>query len=50
GTINSPQLKRLQPIHPLQRFIRAGYEHTVNDQGSHAAQVRRAALSNHFNE
>lgn len=50
GNVNSPQLKRLVPVNPLQRFIRAGYEHTVNDQGSHAAQVRRAALYDHFNE
>ncbi|MGL4828338.1 MAG: DUF2850 domain-containing protein [Vibrio sp.] len=50
GTFNSPQLKRIQPSSPTQRFIREGFEHTVNVQGNNAAQVRRSALSEHFNE
>ncbi|EJK2991739.1 DUF2850 domain-containing protein [Vibrio cholerae] len=50
GTFNSPQLKRTQPINPVQRFIRQGFEHTVSDQGNNAAQLRRSALSEHFNE
>ncbi|CSB36801.1 Uncharacterised protein [Vibrio cholerae] len=34
----------------MQRFIRQGFEHTVSDQGNNAAQLRRSALSEHFNE
>jgi len=47
GTFESPQLKRLNPSNPTQRFIKAGFEDTVNNSGG-AAQKRRAALSEHF--
>ncbi|MBU2899197.1 DUF2850 domain-containing protein [Vibrio hepatarius] len=47
GTFESPQLKRLTPSHPNQRFIKAGFEDSVNSGGG-AAQKRRAALSEHF--
>ncbi|XAW88472.1 DUF2850 domain-containing protein [Vibrio sp. CDRSL-10 TSBA] len=49
GTPNSPQLKRLEPELPAQRFIKQGYEHTVSDDQV-GGQVRRAALSDHFSE
>ncbi|ENM5762214.1 DUF2850 domain-containing protein [Vibrio mimicus] len=50
GTFNSPQLKRIQPNSPIQRFIREGFEYTVTNQGNNATQIRRSALSEHFNE
>ncbi|WP_420855740.1 DUF2850 domain-containing protein [Vibrio tetraodonis] len=48
GTPKSPQLKRITPSSPTQRFIKSGYEDTVKSGGG-AAKRRRAALSEHFN-
>lgn len=48
GTMNSPQLRRLVPNSPTQRFIKEGYENTVDMEGGGAAKHRRAALSEHF--
>lgn len=48
GTFDSPQLRRLEPNSPTQRFIKEGYENTVDMQGGGAAKHRRAALSDHF--
>ncbi|MDA0129193.1 DUF2850 domain-containing protein [Vibrio sp. MarTm2] len=48
GTFNSPQLRRLQPSIPIQRFVKAGYEDTVDMEGGGGASKRRAALSEHF--
>ncbi|MFM2587273.1 DUF2850 domain-containing protein [Vibrio sp. TBV020] len=48
GTFSSPQLRRLQPNSPTQRFIKEGYESTVDMEGGGAAKHRRAALSEHF--
>lgn len=49
GTTSSPQLKRLDPSLPIQRFVKEGYEDTINTtQGG--GQARRAALSDHFSE
>lgn len=45
GTFDSPQLKRMQPNSPRQRFVKEGYEDSVKDGG---AKNRRAALSEHF--
>ncbi|MEF1289497.1 DUF2850 domain-containing protein [Vibrio sp. M260118] len=50
GTFKSPQLKRLVPNSPTQRFIKAGYEGTIDMEGGGAAKNRRAALSDHFSE
>ncbi len=49
GTMSSPQLRRVVPNSPTQRFIKEGYEDTVNPDGGGAAKNRRAALSDHFN-
>ncbi len=48
GTFKSPQLRRLEPNSPTQRFIKAGYEDTVDMGGGGSAKNRRAALSEHF--
>ncbi len=50
GTERSPQLKRLTPALPPQRFILEGYETTVNMDGGGVGigQNRRAALREHF--
>lgn len=50
GTFQSPQLKRLVPNSPTQRFIKKGYEHTIDFEGGGPAKNRRAALSDHFTE
>ncbi|UUM32986.1 DUF2850 domain-containing protein [Vibrio japonicus] len=47
GTFKSPQLKRLQPNSPPQRFVKEGYEDTISEEGG-GAKNRRAALSEHF--
>ncbi len=49
GTPNSPQLKRVHPDGPVKRFIKQGYEHTVDSGSAGAGKNRRAALSEHFN-
>ena len=48
GTERSPQLKRLQPNSPTQRFIKQGFEHTIDRENGGPAKNRRAALSDHF--
>tara|TARA_Y100001960_G_C14775003_1_gene882613 strand:+ start:2711 stop:3124 length:414 start_codon:yes stop_codon:yes gene_type:complete len=48
GTFNSPQLRRLQPNSPIQRFIKEGYESTIDMEGGGGAKQRRAALTEHF--
>ncbi len=50
GTRNSPQLKRVEPTIPIQRFIKEGYEDTIEEGEGTAGQARRSALSAHFNE
>ncbi|WP_428796904.1 DUF2850 domain-containing protein [Vibrio kasasachensis] len=46
----TPQLKRIQPNSPTQRFVKLGYEHTVDMEGGGIAKRRRVALAEHFNE
>ncbi|MDE1241149.1 DUF2850 domain-containing protein [Vibrio aestuarianus] len=49
GTINSPQLKRIEPSTPNQRFIKQGYEATIQtDESGDPSKNRRSALSDHF--
>ncbi|NOI80011.1 DUF2850 domain-containing protein [Vibrio tubiashii] len=48
GTFKSPQLRRLEPNSPTQRFIKEGYENTIDMEGGGSAKNRRAALSDHF--
>lgn len=50
GTMKSPQLKRIEPSSPIQRFVKQGYEDTITDSEGNAGQTRRAALSAHFND
>ncbi|SJZ99616.1 Protein of uncharacterised function (DUF2850) [Vibrio cincinnatiensis] len=47
GTQRSPQLRRVEPLIPHQRFIREGYEHTISTD---PAPTRRSAVSEHFRE
>ncbi len=47
GTEKSPQLKRIEPVSPAQRFIKEGYEETVSSDGR-TSELRRNALSQHF--
>lgn len=47
GTTDSPQLRRVEPPLPHQRFIRAGYEHTISTE---PGPSRRSAVSEHFRE
>ncbi|MGF1695542.1 DUF2850 domain-containing protein [Vibrio kyushuensis] len=49
GTPNSPQIKRVHPSGPIKRFIKQGYEHTVDSDSAGVGKNRRAALSEHFN-
>ncbi len=46
GTEKSPQLKRVQPVSPMQRFIKQGYEHTLDAKGG--IELRRDAIKGHF--
>lgn len=48
GSHLSPQIRRIEPLIPDQRFIRKGFEHTVQGSETGAASKRRAALSEHF--
>lgn len=48
GTFDSPQLRRLEPAIPVQRFVKKGYEDTVDMEGGGGAKQRRAALTEHF--
>ncbi len=48
GSHLSPQIRRIEPLIPDQRFIRKGFEHTVRGSETGAASKRRAALSEHF--
>ncbi|MCL9773893.1 DUF2850 domain-containing protein [Vibrio methylphosphonaticus] len=48
GTPRSPQLRRITPALPPQRFILQGFEHTVPMDGYSPGQNRRSALSEHF--
>jgi len=50
GTFKSPQLRRLEPNSPTQRFIKEGYEDTIDMEGGGSAKNRRAALSDHFGD
>ncbi|PFG58616.1 uncharacterized protein DUF2850 [Vibrio sp. ES.051] len=50
GSHLSPQLRRITPLVPDQRFIRKGFEHTVQGSETGVASQRRAALSDHFND
>lgn len=45
GTNNSPQLKRIQPASPIQRFIKQGFEDTILQSSS---ETRRSEISHHF--
>lgn len=49
GTPRSPQLKRLDPRLPIQRFVKEGFEDTISDSLG-GGKARRAALSEHFSE
>ncbi len=49
GTEQSPQLKRIEPASPVQRFIKKGFEDTVTSDGQSSEQ-RRSALSQHFSD
>jgi len=48
GSYLSPQIRRIKPLIPEQRFIRKGFEHTVQGSETGSASKRRAALSEHF--
>ncbi|UPQ89560.1 DUF2850 domain-containing protein [Vibrio sinaloensis] len=48
GTFDSPQLRRLQPNSPTQRFIKEGFEETIDMEGGGSAKNRRSALADHF--
>lgn len=48
GTPRSPQLRRVTPALPPQRFILEGYEDTVPMDGYNPTQNRRSALREHF--
>ncbi len=48
GSHLSPQLRRIEPSVPDQRFILKGFEHTVKGSEIGSASKRRAALSEHF--
>ncbi|HHB1594367.1 TPA: DUF2850 domain-containing protein [Vibrio campbellii] len=48
GSHLSPQIRRIEPHFPDQRFILKGFEHTVQGSETGAASKRRAALSEHF--
>ncbi|WP_165313513.1 DUF2850 domain-containing protein [Vibrio ziniensis] len=48
GTDKSPQLKRIQPSSPIQRFIKQGFEDTIDTSGG--AETRRRAITNHFEQ
>lgn len=50
GTFDSPQLRRLQPNSPTQRFIKEGFEETIDMEGGGSAKNRRSALADHFSE
>lgn len=50
GTFNSPQLRRLEPNSPTQRFIKQGFENTIDMEGGGSAKNRRSALSDHFGD
>ncbi len=50
GSELSPQLRRIEPLVPDQRFIRKGFEHTVKVSEMGVAPTRRAALSQHFTQ
>lgn len=51
GTLNSPQLKRIEPSTPTQRFIKQGYEETIQaDESGAPSKNRRSALSEHFSQ
>ncbi|MDF2155207.1 DUF2850 domain-containing protein [Vibrio sp. CAU 1672] len=49
GSHLSPQIRRIEPSIPDQRFIKKGFEHTVKGSETGVAVKRRAALSQHFN-
>ncbi len=50
GSHLSPQLRRIEPLVPEQRFIRKGFEHTVKGSEIGSASIKRAALSEHFTQ
>lgn len=50
GSHLSPQIRRIKPALPNQRFILKGFEHTVQGSNVGAASQRRTALSEHFNK
>lgn len=50
GTFSSPQLRRIQPNSPTQRFIKQGFEETIDMSGEGSTKNRRSALSNHFSD
>ncbi|NVD08499.1 DUF2850 domain-containing protein [Vibrio sp. JPW-9-11-11] len=50
GTFDSPQLRRLQPNSPTQRFVKEGFEQTIDMEGGGSAKNRRSALSDHFSQ
>lgn len=45
-----PQLRRIQPNSPTQRFVKKGYEHLIDKEDGGIAKRRRAALAEHFTE
>jgi len=47
GTTSSPQLKRIQPALPVQRFIKHGFENTVDIKSG--SEIRRSSIQGHFN-
>ncbi|WP_211918218.1 DUF2850 domain-containing protein [Vibrio sp. B1REV9] len=48
GSHLSPQIRRIKPALPDQRFVLKGFEHTVQGSDVGSASKRRAALSEHF--
>ncbi|NLS11893.1 DUF2850 domain-containing protein [Vibrio sp. SM6] len=47
GNSDSPQLQRIHPRTPVQQFVKAGFEHTV-ERSADAVSTRREAVSSHF--
>lgn len=48
GSSSSPQLRRIKPSLPPQRFILNGYQHTLPEAGQRAGTNRRDAVKKHF--
>ncbi|CAH0530227.1 DUF2850 domain-containing protein [Vibrio hippocampi] len=50
GSKSSPQLRRITPRMPPQRFILKGYQHTLSGSSSGSGTNRRDAVKKHFGD